>query len=35
MENILKIIYDKTYNSMILSLKDIEKILELLILEKN
>ena len=35
MENILKIIYDKTYNSMILSLKDIEKILELLILEKK
>ena len=34
MENILKIIYDKTINNKILNLKDIEKILELLVIEK-
>lgn len=34
MENILKIIYDKTINYKILDLKDIEKILELLVIEK-
>lgn len=34
MENILKIIYDKTVNNQILNLKDIEKILELLVIEK-
>ena len=35
MENILKIIYDKTLNNSILNLKDIEKILELLVIEKE
>lgn len=34
MESILKIIYDKTINNRILSFKDIEKILELLVIEK-
>ncbi len=34
MENILKIIYDKTVNNQILDLKDIEKILELLVIDK-
>ena len=34
MENILKIIYNKTINNKILNLKDIEKILELLVIEK-
>ena len=34
MENILKIIYDKSINNKILNLKDIEVILELLIIEK-
>ena len=34
MENILRIIYDKTINNKILSLKDIEKILELLVIQK-
>ncbi len=34
MENILKIVYDKTNNNEILNLKDIEKILELLVVEK-
>ncbi len=34
MENILKIIYDKTNTNEILNLKDIEKILELLVVEK-
>ena len=34
MENILRIIYDKTINNKILNLKDIEKILELLVIEK-
>lgn len=34
MENILKIIYNKTINNKILDLKDIEKILELLVIEK-
>jgi hypothetical protein len=35
MENILKIIYDKSINNKVLKLNDIEKILELLIVEKN
>lgn len=35
MENILKIIYDKTVNNKILNLKDIEKILEVLVVEKK
>lgn len=34
MENILKIIYDKTINNKILDFNDIEKILELLVIEK-
>lgn len=34
MENILKIIYDKTNNNEIINLKDIEKILELLVINK-
>lgn len=34
MENILRIIYDKTINNKILNFKDIEKILELLVIEK-
>src|SRR5574344_1967324 len=34
MENIFRIIYDETVNNRILSLKDIEKILELLIIDK-
>ena len=34
MENILKIIYDKTINNKILNLNNIEKILELLVIEK-
>ncbi|HJJ16511.1 MAG TPA: hypothetical protein OIM63_00240 [Bacilli bacterium] len=34
MENILRIIYDKTINNKILSSKDIEKILELLVIQK-
>ncbi|MBQ7140438.1 MAG: hypothetical protein IJO32_02920 [Bacilli bacterium] len=34
MENILKIIYDKSINNNIINLKDIEKILELLIIDK-
>ena len=34
METILKIIYDKSIHNKILSLKDIEKILELLVIEK-
>lgn len=34
MENILKIIYNKALNNEILNLKDIEKILELLVIEK-
>ena len=35
MENILKIIYDKTINNKIIDFKDIEKILDLLIVEKS
>lgn len=35
MDNILKIIYDKTNNNEILNLKDIDKILELLVSEKS
>ncbi len=35
MENILKIVFDKTKNNEILNLKDIEKILELLVVEKS
>lgn len=35
MENILKVIYDKAINNKILNLHDIEKILELLIIEKD
>lgn len=35
MENILKIVFDKTINNEILNLKDIEKILELLVVEKS
>ena len=35
MENILKIIYDKTNDNKILDLKDIEKILEDLVVEKR
>lgn len=34
MENILKIIYDRTINNTILNLKDIEKILELLVIDR-
>lgn len=34
MENILKIIYDKSFENKILDLKDIEKILELLVINK-
>ena len=34
MENIMRIIYDKTINNKFLDLKDIEKILELLVIEK-
>ena len=35
MESILKIIYDKTIDNKILDLKDIENILEILVIEKN
>lgn len=35
MENILKIVFDKANNNEILNLKDIEKILELLVVEKS
>lgn len=35
MENILKIVFDKANNNEILDLKDIEKILELLVVEKS
>lgn len=35
MENILKIIYDKTINNKILNIEDIDKIIELLVIEKN
>lgn len=35
MESILKIIYDKTIDNKILDLKDIEKILEILVVEKR
>lgn len=35
MEKILQIIYDKSINNIILNLKDIEKILELLVIEKS
>lgn len=35
MENILKIVFDKANNNEILNLKDIEKILELLVAEKS
>lgn len=35
MENILKIIYDKSFNKNTLNINDIEKILELLIINKN
>lgn len=35
MESILKIIYDKTIDNKILDLKDIEKILEILVFEKR
>lgn len=34
MESILKIIYDKTIDNKILDLKDIENILEILVIEK-
>ena len=35
MENILKIIYDRTKENNLLNLNDIKKILELLIVEKS
>lgn len=35
MENVLRIIYDKSINNKILNLNDIEKILELLVIDKN
>ena len=35
MENILKIIYDKSIKNETLSIKEIDKIIEILVIEKN